>query len=185
VWWIVAAGPELAIGVTYLAIAYAIGRPLVETGQLFENRLGLATALIFFFCAGRHILHVVHLADSAPARAIADWHMTGWTVLTAVVGAYYWSLRRMYAPQQRGAKLFDDFRERQRQAIEINDNLVQGLSVARLALSMNDHAEAERALDDTLHAARAMIDSLLDGSGNGVQLVRSTAASLERPTVRP
>ena len=50
------------------------------------------------------------------------------------VALYYLSLRGSYASVLRGAQLFEDMKVRERQALEINDNIVQGLSVAKYAL---------------------------------------------------
>lgn len=47
-WWIAGSTANLVIAVAYLAIAWAIVRPLHRTGQLLTNRLGTATAAIFF-----------------------------------------------------------------------------------------------------------------------------------------
>jgi hypothetical protein len=40
-----------------------------------------------------------------------------------IVGLYYLSLRGSYASVLRGAQTFEDLKVRQRQALEINDNM--------------------------------------------------------------
>jgi signal transduction histidine kinase len=60
-----------------------------------------------------------------------------------------------------GAKLFEDLRERQRQALEINDNIVQGLATAKLSLELDQHALTREALETTLASARGLITELL------------------------
>jgi hypothetical protein len=75
---------------------------------------------------------------------------------------------------------------RRRQALEINDNLVQGLVAAVYALEMGETETSGTFLGRTLTAARAMMDDLLEPlDGEGLQpgdLVRSSAAVIgERP----
>lgn len=53
---------------------------------------------------------------------------------------------------------------RRRQILEINDNIVQGLVVAKYALDADDSEHAREAVEQTLIAARRMITDLLDGS---------------------
>jgi hypothetical protein len=53
---------------------------------------------------------------------------------------------------------------RRRQVLEINDNIVQGLVVAKYALDADDSEHAREAVEQTLIAARRIITDLLDGS---------------------
>jgi PAS domain S-box-containing protein len=77
---------------------------------------------------------------------------------------------------------------RRRQALEINDNVVQGLSAALYALEAGDPAVAVSLQRRTLEAARTMMTDLLDPlDGTDLQpgeLVR-TEASTMTPTPRP
>ena len=84
-----------------------------------------------------------------------------WDIFTALVGIYYWTLRRTYGALMSGAKLFDDLRERQRQALEINDGIVQGLATAKLALELDQTSVTREALESTLASARGLITELL------------------------
>ena len=71
--------------------------------------------------------------------------------------------------------------QRRRQALEINDNVVQGLSSAVYALEQDDVAKAGSYIERTLAAARDMMDDLLEPSGEELHpgdLVRSSAAQL-------
>jgi PAS domain S-box-containing protein len=74
---------------------------------------------------------------------------------------------------------------RRRQALEINDNVVQGLVAASYALDQGQVPTSQAYLDQTLSAARAMMDDLLEPlDGQGLQpgdLVRSTAATIGTP----
>lgn len=69
----------------------------------------------------------------------------------------------------------------QRQALEINDAVVQGLTVSRYALDIGDHVLASAALDSTLAAARDLVGRLLhetseDGKFHAGDLVREMPA---------
>jgi signal transduction histidine kinase len=192
--WKVGAAANLAVALVYLAIAVAIVRPLVRERQLRANRLGTATAAIFLTCAVHHGSHAVHVLlpyvglevhEGLALRAAFNWHVVGWDVLTAAVGIYYWTLRRTYGPLMRGAKLFEDMKERQRQALEINDTIVQGLFVAQTALALGERETSEEALHTTLESARHIISDLLGEVGSELaprpgQLVRDAPALIGR-----
>jgi len=80
--------------------------------------------------------------------------------------------------------------QRRRQALEINDNVVQGLTSAVYALEREDGGQAASYISRTLRAARDMMDDLLEPSGEELHpgdLVRSAAASLDAaaPEARP
>jgi hypothetical protein len=204
-WWVAGTVANLVIAIAYLGIAVAILVPLVRERQLRSNPLGSATAAIFLTCAVHHGGHAV----KALLPFVSAWHVLGfdaasgvytrlawdpeavlWDVLSAAVAVYYWSLRRNYAPLMRGAKLFEDLRERQRQALEINDDIVQGLAEAKLALQLGERDQSEEALTATLAAARRIITDLLGESGAETRLGpghlrRSAAAGVtDRATAR-
>ena len=122
-WWLLAVVGNGLVAVSYLAIAVAIVRPLVRSGQIRSNKLGMATGAIFFSCSIGHGLHALHpllplfgiaTAEGLAARRAILWHDAGWDLLTAAVGVYYWSLRRSFAPLLRGAAMFEDLRQRER-----------------------------------------------------------------------
>jgi signal transduction histidine kinase len=110
----------------------------------------------------------------------------GWDLFTAAVGVYYWTLRRTYGALMSGAKLFDDLRERQRQALEINDGIVQGLAAAKLSLELDQTAVTREALESTLASARGLITQLIGEVTDRPtfepgDLRRSRAALLRKP----
>ncbi|GAA1475700.1 hypothetical protein GCM10009623_01460 [Nocardioides aestuarii] len=74
---------------------------------------------------------------------------------------------------------------RRRQALELNDSVVQGLVAATYALELEDLDQAVRHVAGTLGAARAMMDDLLDpGEDDELapgDLVRSAPASFDEP----
>ena len=73
---------------------------------------------------------------------------------------------------------------RKRQALQINDNIVQGLVVAKLAASMGDRVGSDQALGAALARARGLISDLIgetgyDGTIIPGDLVRDLAATSE------
>ena len=184
------------VSVAYALISLTIFRALVRTGQLASNRLGLATALIFATCSAGHGYHVLHMllpavGFGAPElfamRQAYDWHLVAVDSVTAAVGAWYWSLRRHYGKLLTGRPvLFEDIKARQRQALEINDNVVQGLAVAKYALAAGDGPAAREAIDRTLVSARELMGDLLGEEGTRSRLgpgdlTRAKAATVLTP----
>jgi hypothetical protein len=185
--WQIGLVANAVIALAYVMIAGAIVAPLLSSGQLRSNRLGAATAAIFFTCAVHHGGHTVHMllpyvgveTDRGLAmRAAYDWEMAAWDVVSALIGGYYWTLRRTYAPFMRGAQLFEDMRQRERQALQLNDNVLQGLVVAKMALELGQTERAGAALESSISAASVMISDLLGSSGTKNGLLRSRPASV-------
>jgi PAS domain S-box-containing protein len=58
---------------------------------------------------------------------------------------------------------------RQRHALEVNDDIIQGLAVADLAINLEDYDKARQAIADTLMAARRFVTDLL-GDDNTVAI---------------
>ena len=171
----------------YLLIAIAIVRPLVASGQLRSNPLGAATAAIFLTCAVHHGGHTVHMLlpyvgvgerAGIAMREAFDWQMASWDVMSAAVGVYYWTLRRTYAALMHGAKLFEDLQQREQQALELNDEVLQGIVVAKMALDLGDRTRATEALESSIGAASRIITDLLgpDSHPGQPSLMRATAA---------
>jgi hypothetical protein len=70
-----------------------------------------------------------------------------------------------------------------KRALELNDEVVQGLSVAKYAFESGETRTGKRAIDHTLEAARQIVGDLLGASGDGGpigpgDLVREHAALL-------
>jgi hypothetical protein len=180
--WQLVMAANIAAAVVYGSIAYLILSGLVGSGQLRSNHLGVATALIFVTGAGHHAILSVELLHGGPLRHGWDWHSVVWDLLTAAAGIYYLALRRSRAPMH-GAQMFEDLKVRERQALEINDNIVQGLTVAKYALTIGAEDHSKQAIDDTLTRARAIITDLLGEPGTAVQfgpgdLRRATPAAV-------
>ena len=81
------------------------------------------------------------------------------------------------------AQRLRDAHLRRRQALEINDNVVQGLTIAVYAIEDGDYDRAVSYLDRTLAAGRKMMNDLLEPLDRGDllpgELVRSVATSLD------
>jgi len=168
--WRIGATANAVVMVMYFMIVAAILVPLIREQQLRANRLGTATAAIFFTCAVHHGSHSVHMllptlginsSSGYAMRDAFDPFQVVWDLVTAAMGVYYWTLRRTYGSLMSGAKLFEDMRERQKQALEINDNIVQGLATAKLSLELDQREMTREALESTLASARNLITDLL------------------------
>jgi hypothetical protein len=186
-WWLTGLIGNAVVAVAYLSIATVITLSLVRSGQVRSNPLAAATATIFLTCAVHHGSHTVHMAmpwfgletgRGLAMRASYDVEMAAWDLITAAVGVYYWTLRRSYAPLMRGAKLFEDLRQREQQALELNDNVLQGLVVAKMALDLGQPAKAQEALGTSISSASRMITDLLgpDRGASHAGLLRGSAA---------
>lgn len=66
---------------------------------------------------------------------------------------------------EQAARELRDMHMRQRQAVEINDNIIQGLTIARWSFDLEQIADARRAVERTIEAARALVDRMLETSG--------------------
>lgn len=194
--WQVSAAANAVIAVAYFLITLAIVVPLARSNQLRSNPLGAATAAIFFTCAVHHGSHAVHMVLPSfgieDARGLAfrqawDWPLATWDVIGAVVAAYYWSLRRNYSSLMQGAKLFDDLRQREQQALELNDSVLQGLVVAKMALDLDQPDRAEAALSTAIDSASRIITDLLGSEHHSMKLLRSAPAGVrtEQPEEEP
>lgn len=187
--WMVSATANGAIALAYFAISRAIALPLARAGELRTNPLGVATAVIFLTCAVHHGAHAVHmllpyfgldLTQGLLLRhAFSPWTV-GWDIFGAAAGVVYWSLRRSYGALLKGSSLYEDRHQRQQDAIEINDLVVQGLVAAQLAHRAGRPEELERALAGSLAAARTVVDRLLASGGPSRpgDFVRSVPADL-------
>ncbi len=66
---------------------------------------------------------------------------------------------------------------RRQQALEINDNIVQGLAVAKYSFDLGQTDKAREAIEGTLVAARSIISELIDDEESDTPL---EAGSLTR-----
>lgn len=178
----------------YLGICLAILVPLAKSHQLRSNPLGAATAAIFFTCAVHHGALSVHML--LPSLGISDpeglamrtawgWPLATWDVIGAVVAVYYWTLRHHYGSLMQGAQLFQDLRQREQQALELNDAVLQGLVVAKLALDLDQPTKANEALTASIASASRIITELLGSQHHTLDLLRSVPAAVVAPAPAP
>jgi len=181
--WVVGLVCNAVIMLAYLLISLAIVVPLSRSGQLRTNPLGAATAAIFFTCAIHHGAHSIHMllpslgvsdAQGLAMRTAWGWPLALWDVVGAVVGVYYWTLRRTYSSLMEGAQLFQDLRQREQQALELNDTVLQGMVVAKMALDLNQPARASDALSSSIDSASRIITGLIGNKHSALDLVRTT-----------
>ncbi len=186
--WQIGMACNAVIAGAYLLIALAIVIPLAKSNQLRVNPLGSATAAIFFTCAVHHGTHALHMA--LPSFGLADerglamraawgWPLTIWDVVGMLVALYYWTLRRNYSSLMEGAQLFEDLRKREQQALELNDSVLQGLVVAKMALDLNDTDKANSALTTSIDSASRIITNLLGSEHFSIELLRSAPAVVD------
>jgi hypothetical protein len=186
--WQIGLVANAVIAAAYFLIVVAIVVPLARSHQLRTNPLGAATAAIFFTCAVHHGAHSVHMLlpslgvtdpDGLAMRDAWGWPLATWDVIGAVVGVYYWSLRRNYSSLMQGAKLFDDLRQREQQALELNDSVLQGLVVAKMALDLDQPERAQQALTTAIDSASRIITDLIGSEHHSIEMLRSTPAAVK------
>lgn len=186
--WHVTMAMNAVIAFCYLAISLTIWRGLVRTGQVKTNPLAFATSAIFLTCALHHGSHSVHMAlpyfgvhteHGLSMRAAMGGNAAVLDIIGATVAVWYLSLRGRYGALLTGPTLFADVKERQRRAVEINDDIVQGLSTVLYALELGDNQTAKVAADRALGASRHIISELVGGVESPLRL---DAGDLRRDT---
>lgn len=191
--WKIAMVCNTGIAISYLLICLAIVVPLARSNQLRSNPLGAATAAIFLTCSVHHGSHAVHMvlpslgindAQGLAMRSAWGWPLTIWDIVGMVVALYYWTLRRNYSSLMQGAQLFEDLRKREQQALELNDSVLQGLVVAKMALDLDDTRKANAALTTSIDSASRIITNLLGTEGFNIQLLRSAPAVVDLSAAR-
>jgi succinate dehydrogenase/fumarate reductase cytochrome b subunit len=185
--WQIALVANAVIAGAYFAIVAAIVIPLARSHQLKSNPLGAATAAVFFTCAVHHGAIAVHML--LPSLGVSDpqgismreawgWPLMAWDVIGAIVAVCYWSLRRNYGSLMQGAQLFVDLRQREQQALELNDTVLQGLVVAKMALDLDQPTKAQEALTASISSASRIITGLFGSKLDSLDLLRSTPAAV-------
>ena len=152
--WQLTAAAHGVVLVAYALVSAAILRGLVRPRQVRANALGTATAAVFLTGA---VHHGSYALDVLARHEPAGWAPAAWGVLAAAAALCYWSLRRSY-----GRLMPADLKARRRDALEINDNIVQGLAVAQYRYESGDPEAAHEAVVATLAKARRMMSDLVD-----------------------
>lgn len=140
--------------------AYTGGEPQAVTldhapGVLGGTQFGLVQPVLH---DGRPV-GVLALAWSRPRRRVTERVATAALLFAGEAAA---ALERQQALT----------REKERHALEINDNIVQGLVVAKYAAVAGNTTQALQAIDDTLARARRLITAQLDDVRGGSGEVR-------------
>lgn len=182
--WMVTAGANLVMVVIYALVAISMIRAIIDGRQLRSNPLLTATAAIFVTCTLGHGAHLAHAlvatagvwggTELSPAEAVraefGDMRLLVWDVITAIVAVYFFTLRNRFAIVYKGAALCEDMEKREKQALEMHDNIVQGLAQAKMALDLGQREEGYRAIEDTLKASRRIMTEVLGREGSGIEL---------------
>ena len=174
-WQYIALG-NLLTGFTYLLIAWLLASRLHRTRQLSlrANPVGVALVLVFLTGAARSLWPGLHMLlplvgierDSAlELREGWTWGSVPLPFLTAVAGVFYLWMRRHGKVDTGEASLSPDLALRRRRALEINDNVVQGLIAARELDALGQTDEAREVAERTLQQAQRMMDGLVEVSG--------------------
>lgn len=183
-WWMATAGANAVLVVVYGAITVEMINAIVRGRQLLTNPLLTATAAIFVTCTLTHGVHLEHAIlagggiwgaegleiGAATRAAFADPRLLWWDVATAIVAIGFYTMRSRFAVVYRGAALSEDIAKREAQALELHDNVVQGLSQAKLALDLGRREEGRMAITRTLEASRRIITELLGKEGSEIAL---------------
>jgi hypothetical protein len=166
--------------VVYALVAISMIRAIIDGKQLRSNPLLTATAAVFVTCTLGHGDHLAHalagMWAGTPAAAGAvraefgDPRLLWWDAFTAVAAVYFYTLRSRFAIVYRGAALCEDMAQRERQALEMHDDIVQGLAEAKMALDMGRREEGRKALESTLEASRRIMTELLGAEGSELAL---------------
>lgn len=169
--WMVTAGANAVMMFVYGWIAALMLIGLYKGHQWLTNPLATATAAIFVTCTIGHGVHVEHIllpligvqdgVTPAAQAAMSDWRLLAWDLFTAGVAVWYFTLRKRLRLLFEGASLCEDLQQRQRQAQELHDNVVQGLVEAKLALDLGRREEGARVVSETLESAKQVITGLL------------------------
>ena len=183
-WWMVTAGANAVIVVIYAMVSVSMISAIIDGRQLRTNPLLTATAAIFVTCTLGHGAHLAHaLLATGPVWGVAgdaaanlvraefgDPRLLWWDAITALVAIAFYALRSRFAVVYRGAAFCDDLAKRESEALEMHDNIVQGLAQAKMALDLGDREEGYRAIEATLAASRRIMTDLLGTAGSELEL---------------
>lgn len=168
--WTLGLAFNATIATAYLAVAALLGVTALRTNQWRSNPLGLATVILYVGCGGGHAVYALQFLDVAlgqttaaalGARVLyAEAHMWVWDGVTAAIGVWYWTQRKRFPQLVTGAAVFEDLRIRQKRALEINDNVVQGLARAKMSFDLGRDEEAREAIAETREAGARIIRHL-------------------------
>jgi hypothetical protein len=169
--WLIGFVASAIIAVTFLAVAVALGTSLTRTKQWHANPLGVATFLLYVTCGGGHFFQTLQMMypwlgidavyGSAARVHYGEWHLWLADGVTAAMGVWYWTMRKYFPDLVRGTAVYEDLRTKQHEALEIHDNVVQGLARAKLSLDLAQDAEGRQALEETIVSSRRIVEAMM------------------------
>jgi len=173
--WHVTAAANAVMVLLYGLIAIQMLTALTRGRQWRRNPVLTATAAIFVACTIGHGVHLEHAlgayvtlgldADAttrdAARASFADPRLLVWDVFTAAIAIWYFTLRGRFALIYEGAELCEDMDRRQQQASQLHDNVVQGLTEAKLAFDLGDRERGAAAIERSLVASKRIITDML------------------------
>jgi len=173
--------PRLAVGVAaLLAVAtWGVGfvLPWDRAALVVVLALPIALSAVSFGAKGGAIAGagaVVVLAGWVIADGNAGVSVSGWAsgAATVALGALLGEAVDGLAASERRARRDDDARRRlehvasrRREAVEINDRLVQSAAVAKWALEAGDVERALEVLQETVDAGQRLVTALINDDG--------------------
>lgn len=183
-WWMVTVASNTIMILVYGLMSIGMIRAIIDGAQLVSNPLLTATAAVFVTCTLGHGAHLMHglfatysfwgiegaSAMDAVRAKFGDPRLLYWDAFTAMTAIYFFTLRSRLAIVYRGAALCEDMSRREEQAIVLNEDIVQGLTQAKLAIETGHHEEGRHAIDRTMRASRRMITEMLGAEGSETEL---------------
>jgi len=121
----------------------------------------------------------VGLASNAVIMGAALGIWLAILLIGAGVAAY--CLRRHHGSLVQGAQLAEDLRRREQQVLELNDTVLQGLVVAKMALDLEQPVRANEALATSIASASRIITGLLGDQHHSLDLLRNVPAAVGAP----
>ena len=166
------------------SVLEAVGSPIAML--IPADRKGEEIRLLEEVLAGRRVEHYETKRLTRDGRlvdvsvSVSPVHDSDGNIVEAAVIARNITRRREMEAELEAARTARHEMNR-KQALLLNDAVVQGLAVAKLALETGKHEEALRTVGATLERAKQIVTSLLAGSGDDItpgELVRDEPVAL-------
>jgi integral membrane sensor domain MASE1 len=156
----------LAVFQSHLQLLFLVFPLLIWAAWRFEQRGAAPVTLIVTVIAVWAAVNKVGILSDGTLldRMITLQSFNGCVALTAFfLGAI--TAERTKARSEESAYRAHEARLNRKRALELNDEVVQGLSVAKYAVESGEMSTAKRAVAHTLEAARQIVSDLLVASG--------------------
>ena len=170
----------LSGGLLVSHLAFALALSLITLYQeLYTYLIMVAYMLVFYiFFAYLHPLTIFSVGEVGNKTFFWSLFIMFSSIvfsLPALISAYFSTNTLRSESNLQSALVEAALRERQ--AVEIHDNVVQGLVVALYSLEAGDSQGAKDSIESTLASAKHIVDGLLQGGA--VNTLRDTSASGE------